>query len=460
MKLKSKILLLTIAPLLCVTAIISYLGFIFANNLAQQELKIYEYNLIKVKKEALKDQTDLALSAIKSILDNPKITDNEAQEQVKKLLSELTYGEDGYFFVYDQHGVNLVHPTQPDFIGQNLWEFQDTQGNPLIKLLTQAAQNGGGYHRYIWEKPSSQRLEEKISYAAMIDRWQWMFGTGLYLDDIYNELAKAEAIINKNIQNSFIFILIIVTTTIILVILLGLGINLHEHRLADQKLKDLIQRFIRLQVNERRKFSRELHDGINQLLVSCKFRIELAIEAFNKGNMTSNVQEHLDLADHGIVQSIQEIRQISHDLRPALLDDLGLKAALKTLLDEFTARTKIAVETNFTFDEITISDDTEIILYRLIQECLSNIEKHASADKVSLTIEQRNERLEFKCIDNGVGFNLKDPQSNLGIGLRNMRERVELISGEFHCRTSLGKGTAITASLEDIKSTSNRLMEE
>ncbi|TBR38298.1 histidine kinase [Marinomonas agarivorans] len=455
MKLKSKILLLTIAPLICVTAIISYLGFIFANNLAEQELKIYEYNLIKVKKEALKDQSDLAFSAIQSILANSAISDSTAKAQVKKLLSELTYGEDGYFFVYDEYGVNLVHPTQPDFIGQNLWEFEDTLGNPLIKLLIQAAQNGGGYHRYLWEKPSTGQQEEKISYAAMIERWQWMFGTGLYLDDIYNELEKAEAIINQNIQNSFIVILLIVTITIILVILLGLGINLHEHRLADQRLKDLIQRFIRLQVSERRKFSRELHDGINQLLVSCKFRIELAIKALNKGSITSDIQEHLDLADHGIVQSIQEIRQISHDLRPALLDDLGLKAALKTLLDEFIARTKMQVETHFTFDETSISDDTEIILYRLIQECLSNVEKHAQASKLILVIEQKHKRLEFKCLDNGSGFNMKDRKLLSGIGLRNMRERVELISGEFSCRSALGKGTEIKASLEDIAGSSN-----
>lgn len=453
MNLKSKILLLTLVPLLVVTAIITFLGLVSAKSLARQELEIYEYNLIKVKKEALKDQTDLAFSAIRNVLNNPTLSEQEAQKQVKNILSNLTYGDDGYFFAYDQNGVNLVHPIQPNFIGQNLWNFEDTQGNRLIQLLTQAAQSGGGYHRYIWEKPSSMQQEEKLSYAAMIDRWQWMFGTGLYLDDIYSELDKAEATINENIQSSFVAVLFIITITIVLVILLGIAINLHEHRLADQKLQSLIQRFIRLQVSERRKFSRDLHDGINQLLVSCKFRIELAIEALNKKTALTDVRSHLDLADDGIIQSIQEIRQISHNLRPALLDDLGLKAALNTLFSEFSQRTKITVATHFYFDEEGISDDTEIILYRLAQECLTNIEKYAEAQQVDFYIEQSNERLEFKCVDDGKGFNPKEKRTSEGIGLRNMQERVELISGEFSCRSWIGKGTEIRASLVDIKST-------
>ena len=451
MNLKSKILLLTIAPLICVTAIITYLSFISAKELARQELGIFEYNLIKVKKEALKDQTDLAFSAIKNILQNTSLNNDEAQTKVKTLLSSLIYGEEGYFFVYDKDGVNLVHPIQPDFVGQNLWEYKDASGNPLIQILTQAAHNGGGYHRYIWAKPSNMRQEEKISYAMMIDRWQWMFGTGLYLDDVYLELDKAKTAINNNIHKSFLTVLFIIIAAIILVILLSLAINLHEHKLADNRLKALAQRFIRLQVSERRKFSRELHDGINQLLVSCKFRIELALDVLNKKPTSKDIRPHLEMADSVIIQSIKEIRQISHNLRPTSLDDLGLKVALGTLIEQFSQRTQIDVETNLEFDENTISDESEITLYRLAQECLTNIEKHAEASKVSIYLNQTNQCIEFKCIDNGVGFH-QNKKSLQGIGLRNMQERIELISGNFNCRSHVGQGTEITASLIDLKS--------
>lgn len=450
--LKIKILFLTVVPLLCATAIITYLGLTSAKELAREELKIYENNLINVKKEALKDQVDLAFSAIKSTLDNPYLNEQVAQAKVKTILNNLTYGDEGYFFAYTQDGTNLVHPIQPNFVGQNLWSFEDSSGNLLIQhLLKASAEDGGGFHRYIWEKPSSMRQEEKLSYVSQIDRWQWMFGTGLYLDDIYAELAKADATINENIRESFFTVLAIIAATIILVILLSLAINLHEHKLADERLKALVKRFVRLQVSERRKFSRDLHDGINQLLVSCKFRIELAKNTLLKTHDAKKVEEHLLTAEAVITQSIQEIRQISHNLRPTALDDLGLKTALDTLLDQFQERTQIKVQRFIQFDEHSVSDEAEITLYRLAQESLSNIEKHAKANKVSFQLALINSQIKFECIDNGVGF-AQTKQENKhrlhGIGLINMQERIELIGGDYSCRSQLNRGTKITATLE------------
>ena len=449
--LKVKILFLTVVPLLCATAIITYLGLTSAKELAQEELRIYENNLIKVKKEALKDQVDLAFSAIQSTLENKNLTEIAAKKQVKLILSELTYGNEGYFFAYTQDGTNLVHPIQPKFVGQNLWDFEDASGNLLIQHLLKAAQDGGGFHRYIWEKPSSMRQEEKLSYVSQIERWNWMFGTGLYLDDIYAELAKANATINENIRESFFTVLAIIAATIILVILLSLAINLHEHKLADDRLKALVKRFIRLQVSERRKFSRDLHDGINQLLVSCKFRIELAKNTLIKTNEVAKIEEHLIKAEDVITQSIQEIRQISHNLRPTALDDLGLKTALHSLLDQFQERTNIKVQRLIQFDENSVSDEAEITLYRLAQESLSNIEKHAQANKVSFQLALFNNKIEFECIDNGIGFNQNRSEKRtrrLGIGLINMQERIELIGGDYDCRSQPKRGTKITASLE------------
>lgn len=453
--LKIKILFLTVVPLLCATAIITYLGLTSAKELAREELEIYENNLINVKKEALKDQVDLAFSAIQSTLENPFLNEQAAQAQVKLILNNLTYGDEGYFFAYTQDGTNLVHPIQPDFVGQNLWQFKDSSGNLLIQHLLTAAQGGGGFHRYIWEKPSSMRQEEKLSYVSQIDRWQWMFGTGLYLDDIYAELAKANDTINENIRESFFTVLAIITATIILVILLSLAINLHEHKLADDRLKALVKRFIRLQVSERRKFSRDLHDGINQLLVSCKFRIELAKSTLLKAHEVAKVEEHLNTAEMVITQSIQEIRQISHNLRPTALDDLGLKTALDTLLDQFQERTDIKVQRYIQFDEHSVSDEAEITLYRLAQESLSNIEKHAKANKVSFQLALIDDRIKFECIDNGIGFTHNKHENKhrrAGIGLINMQERIELIGGDYSCRSQLNRGTKITATLE-----SNRL---
>lgn len=443
--LKSKIILLAIAPLIVATAIITYLGLQSARDLASQELSIYEFNLVDAKKEALKNHVNIAMSAILPVLENDLLDDAEAQSQVKKILANLRYEDDGYFFAYEMSGVNLVHPTQPDFVGKNLWDFQDRSGNYLIQGLIHAAKAGGGYHRYIWEKPPLMKQEDKLGYVIAIDRWDWMMGTGLYLDDIYAELAKTQAIMNDNIQRSFFSIIVVVVITVVLVILLGLAINLHEHKLADSRLKELAQRFMRMQVNERRGFSRELHDGINQLLVSCKFRIELAGNKLKREHDETIVQLELDKASDLIGQTIKEVRQISHNLRPTLLDDLGLDTAIKALIDQFLERTGIHVDYHF---QVTteIPDEIEITLYRLTQESLTNIEKHAQAKHIELQVGQSDRHIVFECLDDGLGFSHKTELSS-GIGLINMRERLELIGGDFILESQRGKGTKVHALL-------------
>lgn len=445
MTLKSKIILLTILPLLGVTAVVTYLGLTYARSLTHQELAVYEQRMVETRKQALKDHVAIAMSAIRPTLEDPTLTDHQAKLRVRKILTELNYNDDGYFFAYTQEGVNLVHPTQPDFVGKNLLEFQDRAGNYLIKNLLAAANNGGGFHRYIWEKPPLMQQEDKMSYVVLIERWNWMMGTGLYLDDIYQDLKTTQNKMNQNITNSLYTVLFILGLTVILVILLGLLINVHEHRLADARLKSLIKRFIRLQISERRKFSRELHDGINQLLVSSKFRVELVSSKLHKGIQDESLEQDLAKAEAVIDQTIQEVRQISHNLRPTLLDDLGLEAALHGLLEQFSERTLIQTEYEFTPNLNRLAEEVEITLYRLAQECLSNIEKHADATKVSLHIHQQKDKLIFECHDNGCGFELEDSQD--GIGLINMRERLELVEGEFELHSTLSQGTRVVASV-------------
>ncbi|ETX12485.1 histidine kinase [Marinomonas ushuaiensis DSM 15871] len=441
MGLKSKIILLAVAPLIVATAIIIYLSLQSARELAAEELAIYEYNLVNAKEKSLKSHVKIALSAISPVLENDQLDDAIAQAEVKRILAGLRYDDDGYFFAYEMSGVNLVHPTQPDFIGKNLWSFQDRSGNYLIQGLINAAQAGGGFHRYIWEKPPLMRLEDKLSYAVAIDRWDWMMGTGLYLDDIYDELAKTKATMNDNIQGSFFIVIIVAVITVIFVILLGLVINLHEHKLADSRLNAVAQRFMRLQVSERRGFSRELHDGINQSLVSCKFRIELAGNKLRRNDDHEVVQEELLKASDLISQTINEVRQISHNLRPTLLDDLGLDTAIRSLIDQFSERTGINVEYH---SDVTdeVADEVETSIYRLTQESLTNIEKHAEASVVSLILLQKNQKIEFECRDNGKGIS-DNPEP--GIGFINMRERLELIGGDFHIASQKDQGTWVYA---------------
>ncbi|MCB5358933.1 histidine kinase [Vibrio splendidus] len=443
MPLKAKLILLTLLPLLLVTASISWISLHQTKTLGAKEVEIFRDSLIKSRENALKDTVDLAFDAIEHIYNDPDIQEAQAKREVRTILSKLRYGSDGYFFAYDRHGTNLVHPIQPELIGQNLLQLQDEDGDFLIEALLKEAQTGGGFHQYLWQKPSTGEVVSKLSYAAWLERWDWMIGTGLYIEDVHQEVASMQAAINKNIETTFFSIVVILSVTVAVIIVLTLAINMHEHRIADNNLKELAHKTVMFQEDEKKHLARELHDGINQLLVSSRCHLELL------GNKLQNedLKAHLNKSQHSLMRAIEEVRHISHQLRPSSLDDIGLEAALSSLLLDFQAHSGIEVETLFSTQPGKLKSEAATTLYRVVQESLNNIEKHAQATKVTVIAQQIGNVLQLLIQDDGVGFNTYKAMEKRGIGLRNMRERVEFIGGDFELMSEIGLGTEITVLL-------------
>ncbi|MFA0032694.1 cache domain-containing protein [Vibrio sp. 10N.261.49.A12] len=443
MPLKAKLILLTLLPLLLVTASISWISLHQTKTLGAKEVEIFRDSLIKSRENALKDTVDLAFDAIEHVYNDPNIQEAQAKKKVRTILSKLRYGSDGYFFAYDRHGTNLVHPIQPELIGQNLLQLQDEDGDFLIEALLREAQTGGGFHQYLWQKPSTGEVVSKLSYAAWLERWDWMIGTGLYIEDVHQEVASMQAAINKNIETTFFSIVVILSVTVAVIIVLTLAINMHEHRIADNNLKELAHKTVMFQEDEKKHLARELHDGINQLLVSSRCHLELL------GNKLQNedLKAHLNKSQHSLMRAIEEVRHISHQLRPSSLDDIGLEAALSSLLLDFQAHSCIEVETMFATQPGKLKSEAATTLYRVVQESLNNIEKHAQATKVTVIAQQIGNVLQLLIQDNGVGFNTYKAMEKRGIGLRNMRERVEFIGGDFELMSEIGLGTEITVLL-------------
>lgn len=444
MSLKTKILLLAILPLILVTSAITVISVNQSQNLSEVEIQTFEENLLAAKRSELKNYLSLAQTSIAHIMADTQMSDSSAQREVKRILNDLTYDEDGYFFVYDSAGINLVHPKLHSLVGQNLYHMQDSNGVYVIRQLLKIAENGGGFLRYVWNKPSSGKEERKISYAIQLPRWNWMLGTGLYIEDISREVAKIRDEVKDNIQNTFFTILLIIAVTVIMTAIIGIAINIHESRLADTRLRELAHKSIIFQVSERRRFARELHDGINQLMVSVKFRIELAMGKIEK---QQNALPDLDKGNEVLAQAIQEVRRISHDLRPSLLDDLGLDHALQSLFGQFEERTGIKVEFQLDLPKNRLPEDIEITFYRIIQEALTNAERHSQATLITLKIWRQGDMVWLKLSDNGQGFDLGQNFVHEGIGLRNMRERIELFGGEFKMRSRVNQGTQLQAGL-------------
>ncbi|MBD1558337.1 histidine kinase [Vibrio sp. S9_S30] len=446
MPLRAKLILLTLLPLILVTASISWISIHQTKALGLKEVETLRASLLRSRENALKDKLDLAFAAIQYVYTDETLDEDDAKEQVKKILTRLRYGSDGYFFAYDKYGVNLVHPILPELVGQNLIDMQDENGNFLIVSLIEQAQNGGGFAKYLWQKPSTNEIVPKLSYAAWLPKWEWMVGTGLYIEDIHLEVAQMEASINKNIEATFISTVSILSVTVAVIVVLTLAVNWHEHRIADKNLKELAHKTVMFQEDEKKHLARELHDGINQLLVSSKCHLELLVHKLKQKvpDIDDKTLAHLEKSQLSMLTAINEVRRISHNLRPSSLDDIGLQAALVTLLQDFKDHSGIQVEYDIDSSLSRMNSEVATTLYRVVQESLTNIEKHSFATKVEVIVHQIGDQIQLMIRDDGRGFSVSDTMRAKGIGLRNMRERVEFIGGDFEIFSEPNYGTEIT----------------
>lgn len=448
MKLRQKILVLAITPLILAVIAIALAVRYQAVMLADQQRSSVEAAYLASKEAELAHYVVLGTRSIAHLYESGR-QDEATRNEAKAILAKLDYGDDGYFFVYDLQGKNLMHPRQPDLVGRNLWDLKDAHGNPTIQRLINQAKEGGGFVRYLWEKPSSGKIAPKLGYVVMLDRWGWMLGTGIYLDDVDATLAKIDTQISSNIQYTMLWIAAIAITIALIIALSGLALNISENRVADAKLKVLAQSVVRSQEEERARLSRDLHDGISQWLVSIKLQVESGIAKLaTQGATPEAARKSLDRAAGQLNDVLGEVRRISHALRPALLDDLGLAAALDHLTQEFSEHTGIDITFASEGETDGLTDVGNTVLFRIAQETLTNIERHANATKVAVRLISDNTGIILAITDDGIGFDVAHVAQHpkRGIGLRNMHERVEAVGGQLQLRSS-PEGTQVIATL-------------
>jgi signal transduction histidine kinase len=221
--------------------------------------------------------------------------------------------------------------------------------------------------------------------------------------------------------------------------------RLNRYRILKEQrenLREMTERLITAQEQERQHISRELHDDLGQALTLHMISLR-------------NLQNDLSLANEELFERLQalhdqthdifiKIRGLAQDLRPPILDALGLKISMQTYCTEFTRRTQLPI--TFEVDESlpVLPDIYNITLYRVLQEALSNIVKHAKASHVWVDLSREDDNIILTVQDNGLGFNEGQAQSN-GMGLSNMRERVTIAGGHFSISSDQRRGTILTA---------------
>jgi two-component system NarL family sensor kinase len=233
------------------------------------------------------------------------------------------------------------------------------------------------------------------------------------------------------------------------IVLLGgcmLALSLREHRLAYRKLLRMTRRVIEVQERERKRWSRELHDGTGQVLVSVKLLVESAVQEID-GN-PEQATERLLRALLRIAEVSSEVRRISHMLRPQALDSLGLVAALQQLAVTFSADSGLDCGVTVSGERSrAIPGDVATAFYRVAQEALANVRKHANASAVDVELALRPDGIRMMIVDDGDGFDVAAVVSSTasGIGLRNLRERLASVGGWFEIHSRPGR-TSLTAS--------------
>jgi PAS domain S-box-containing protein len=243
--------------------------------------------------------------------------------------------------------------------------------------------------------------------------------------------------------------------------LVGISRDITEQRRLQRKLAEAeherlesVRAFAasvqRAQEDERRRISRELHDDLCQRLSGMKFRVEVLEDDVRPLN--KRVTKQLRDFTQELERSIVEVRRISSNLRPSVIDDFGLVTALRLLAKDFEARNKIATALDVRADVPTHCDgDVEIALYRIAQEALANVARYANASVVTLELETQGTVLTMRVRDNGKGFVPDDVAAaraaGHGMGLISMRERTELLGGSFGVQSAINAGTTLTTTL-------------
>jgi PAS domain S-box-containing protein len=226
---------------------------------------------------------------------------------------------------------------------------------------------------------------------------------------------------------------------------LGIGQDISDRKHAEEKLRNYSRKLIEAQEAERQHIARELHDQIGQVLTAVRINLQTI------GNSCESDESQV-LIDHGVTiidAALEQVRSLSFELRPSLLDDLGLVAALRWYADQYTQRTGIQTKSVTNLLGRRLKHELETACFRIVQEALTNVVRHANAKNVSIDLRTLKHKIVLSIKDDGIGFDERSANGDASathLGLRGMKERALALNGTLEIKSVAARGTEIRVS--------------
>lgn len=430
------------------SVVLTALSIINIQQLGSRNVDDFTQKIIDLRREELKNYTRLAVSAINHIYDNASVDDDTAKEMARTILRDMNYGDDGYFFVYDYEGNNLVHPKKKHLEGQNLWYLRDSNGVYIIRSLVREAKNDlGGYTQYVWEKPSVGREVDKLSFSMGLNDWRWMIATGLYMDDISSVVNNVGHVVEGNTKRIALITFSISLFFTCLVAAVAIRFTVSQGKFASYKLQKLSRSCVVKREEERVALANTLHQEVTEKLLLTRKEF---VQMIKTSDSLEEMKSGAPLILKNFNRLLEEVGGVADSLHPKVLVDDGLYAAVDALSSCLSKNSgiKITVTGVNTLERLPI--DVETVCYRIIQEALENVMLHSNAESASIRMRQSRNMLSLTIQDDGLGFELEQLEKkngSRGTGLSAIELHTELFNGGFTLFSAEGTGTMIKVTI-------------
>lgn len=349
-------------------------------------------------------------------------TITELRQHKRRLEGIIDTAIDGIITVDAQQTILLANPAAAAMFGYTVETLLGSSLNALIPTR----------HRHNHGEHVVQFGDTGITRRKMGERFDDFYVTGLRADGTEFPIEASISSLIENGQRYFTVIFRDITER-----KMAKEAIAHSH----EQLRELSTALQSIREEERKHIARELHDDLGQILAALRMDLSLLQR---DAEIDGKSQSTLQSMDKLILTSITTLRRIATDLRPRALDEGGLYFALQTLQKDFSGRHGIRCELIADEDQLVLDDARSTAIFRIVQESLTNVVRHAKASAVQIQFERDAERLHLTISDNGRGIEAQNRHKSGSLGLIGMRERIKSLGGEFNVHSKPYEGTQLT----------------